>query len=87
MDRAKLEARPNGLHSRQKLVTTRLFLNTTQWCYYFFSAQKMSNACGKSAKYSLSSGGFNYLLTREGFVKKKKERKKDVCSDIEGEER
>lgn len=36
----------------------------------------MSNACGKSAKYSLSSGGFNYLLTRDGFVKKKKKKKK-----------
>lgn len=76
MDRARLEARPNGLHSRQKLVTTCLSLNTPQLCYYFLHCE-MSNGSGKSEKYSLSIWGFNYLLTQEGFVKKKKERRKE----------
>lgn len=76
MDRAELEARPNGLHSRQKISHhTSLFEHNTMALLLFF-AQKMSNACGKSAKYSLSSGGFNYLLTREGFVKKRKKERK-----------
>lgn len=75
MDRARLEARPNGLHSRQKLVTTCLSLNTPQLCCYFLHCE-MSNGSGKSAKYSLSIWGFNYLLTQEGFVKKKKRKEK-----------
>lgn len=94
MDRAELEARPNGLHSRQKISHhTSLFEHNTMALLLFF-AQKMSNARGKSAKYSLSSGCFNYLLTREGFFKKrKKERclfgywrrgKIEVCSPIGG---
>lgn len=36
-----MEAKPNELHSRQKLVTTLLLLNTLEWCHYFSTHKRV----------------------------------------------